>query len=297
MDILRLIQEGKVKRYFRSREKISYPGAINHITQRAPGREKLFVEESDYMYMLHLLKNTAQKFKLRFFSFVLMSNHVHLLFQLQEDNLSQAMQHLFHTYAYYFNRKYERKGHAVSGRFRQALCFDETYLLASSIYIHINPVVAGIVKNSEDHRWSSVVPFIVPFTKKTFVDYKFILDLLDDDIKSARLSYRKLLKQSITIKIGNIWDNQKAINQYRDKFLTPLHDIVSHNNLLQRLITSGSKPDDFDHYIRKRAPAIKAAKAYTIAQLKAKGYTIAEIADKLRVSRQTVYRMMKHHLS
>lgn len=293
MDISRLIQEGKVKRYFRSREKISYPGAISHITQRAPGREKLFVEDKDYLYMLHLLKTTVVKFKLRFFSFVLMPNHVHLLFQLQTDNLSQSMQHLFHTYARYYNSKYERKGHTVGGRFRQALCFDETYLLASSIYIHVNPVVAGLAKNTEDYRWSSVMPFIETFAKKTFIDYKFVLNLLDDNTKSARMTYRELMKQSIAIKIGNIWDNQKAMNQFRDRFLIPLKNVACVNRRLQELTAVETRADDLVKYKRKRDPETTAAKVYIISQLRAKGYTVKEIADKLGISQRNIYNIMK----
>jgi putative transposase len=297
MDILRLIQEGKVKRYFRSREKLSYRGAINHITQRAPGREKLFVEESDYLYMLHLLKKSSKEFKLRLFSFVLMSNHVHLLFQLQEDNLSRAMQHLFHTYACYFNKKYERKGHSVCGRYRQALCFDETYLLASSIYIHINPVVAGIVKRFEDYRWSSVALFTTPVSKRTFIDYTFILNLLDDDLASARVAYSELMNRSISIKVGNIWDNHRAIDRFRDMLLTPLKEIIEDHKNARTTIVIDSVTDDFATYKRKRDPTSKAAKAYVVAQLIAKGYTITEIAKKLEISKRAVYSVMKSNQS
>ena len=292
MDVVGLIQQGKIKRYFRSREKLSYPGAINHITQRAPGRERLFVEESDYSYMLHLLKNSAEQFKLRFFSFVLMSNHVHLLFQLQKDNLSQAMQRLFYTYARYFNRKYQKKGHAVCGRYRQALCFDDTYLLASSIYIHINPVVAGLAKSSEDYRWSSIIPFTMPFSKQTFVDYRFVLAILDNDIESARLTYKELMNRSISIKVGNIWDDQRAIDRFRDRFLLPLRDIIDCSKNTESAIVIDSAIDDFTKHKHKRSPVSRAARMYVIAQLVAKGYTITEIAQKLEISKRTVYNIV-----
>ena len=296
MDVVELIQKGKIRRYLCSRGKLSYPGAISHITQRAPGREKLFVEGSDYVFMLHLLKRSALEFKLKFFSFALMSNHVHLLFQLLEDNLSRAMQHLFHTYACYFNSKYERKGHTVCGRYRQALCFDETYLLASSVYIHINPVVAGIVKTSADYRWSSIVPFVTPFAEKTFVDYKFVLNLLDRNIESARLSYRELMNRSIAIKMKNCRDNKGAIEEFRGKFLKPLKDVAYFDNMHQKSITMELATHDFTQYKRKRHPKTIAAKAYVIQQLRAKGYTIAQIAERLGICRQTVYRISQKHL-
>jgi hypothetical protein len=51
MDPIDLIREGKLKRYFRATKKLSAPGIISHITQRAAGKEPLFLEESDYLMM------------------------------------------------------------------------------------------------------------------------------------------------------------------------------------------------------------------------------------------------------
>ena len=75
--IIEKIEEGKVKRFFRSRNKLSYPGAAYHVTQRATGKDDLFIEDSDYLYMLHLIKEKSRQFDLNVFSFALMPNHLH----------------------------------------------------------------------------------------------------------------------------------------------------------------------------------------------------------------------------
>ena len=71
-----------------------------------------------------------------------MPNHVHLLLSPTESNLYDAMRDVFARYAMMFNRKYERKGHLFGGPYRQAVCLDDSYLLAASLYIHLNPVKA-----------------------------------------------------------------------------------------------------------------------------------------------------------
>jgi putative transposase len=294
MDIFDLIKQGKVKRYFRSRNKISYPGAVSHITQRAPGKEKLFIEEGDYLRMLYLIKTAVKKFNLRLFSFVLMPNHIHYLFQLNKDNLSSSLKYIFNNYAFYFNRKYERKGHVFSGRFRQALCFDESYLLASSVYIHSNPVVARLTSNFTEYRWSSVIPFVQKFVKKTSVDYRFILRLLDVDIKIARYMYRQLLRNSIKIKVGNLWDNPQVPEFFRDKFMTKLKEILHPKNRLKSLLSIDSEIEKINRQKNKKDPQTIAAKVYLIEQLKAKGYKMTEIAQKLGLSRQALYHILKH---
>ena len=61
-DLYNLIQHGKIKRFFRVRNKLNYPGLVSHITQRATGKEPLFIEEGDYLYMLKLLKELSIDF-------------------------------------------------------------------------------------------------------------------------------------------------------------------------------------------------------------------------------------------
>jgi len=95
MDILKLVEEGKIKRIFTARGKIAYPGACCHITQRAPGREMLFLENSDHLFMLKLLKEKSNIYSFDVYGFVLMSNHVHLQIRLNKANLSEAMKSLF----------------------------------------------------------------------------------------------------------------------------------------------------------------------------------------------------------
>ena len=52
MDPLELIRDGKIKRYFRATRKLNAPNMVSHITQRAAGKEPLFLEDEDYLAML-----------------------------------------------------------------------------------------------------------------------------------------------------------------------------------------------------------------------------------------------------
>lgn len=140
MDVFDLIKEGKIKRFFRATWKLSAPDPVYRITRRAAGKESLFLENNDYLFMIRILRETSQNHPLRMHAFCLMQNHVYLLFSPQEDNLYDAMRNLFSRYVMRFNRKYQRKGHLFGGHYRQAVCPDDSYLLAASVYIHLNPV-------------------------------------------------------------------------------------------------------------------------------------------------------------
>jgi len=56
MDPIELIKQGKIKRFFRATKKLNAPGLVFHITQRATGKDPLFLEDGDYLFMLALMK-------------------------------------------------------------------------------------------------------------------------------------------------------------------------------------------------------------------------------------------------
>lgn len=288
-DIIELIEEGRVKRYFRARKKICFEGAIGHITQRASGKEPLFVEESDYLYMLHLIKEISAKFKLHILSFVLMLNHIHLLIKFKEADMSSYMKNLFEKYAIYFNNKYERKGHLFCGPFRSALCFDDNYLLAASLYIHFNPVKAKLFENPLDYRWSSCALFLNESEKDTFIDYEFVLGILDSDISKARIKYKELLEELKTKKIDNVLERPKALDSIvqmlkeKNETWFKEHGLPGDYDLEQKI-------QDLRQKKRLFCPEEFKARAFLIEQLKSRGFSISEIAQKLNLTRQAIYK-------
>ena len=102
---------GKIKRFFRATRKLNVAGLVSHVTQRAAGREPLFIEDDDYMYMIWLLKEVLGEHDVEVYAFCLMPTHMHLLFRPEGENLYDATRDLFSRYAMRFNRRYERKGH------------------------------------------------------------------------------------------------------------------------------------------------------------------------------------------
>jgi hypothetical protein len=71
-----LIKQGRVKRLFRAKRKLTIPNLVSHVTQRAAGKEPLFLEDADYLFMLGTMKDLAKKRSLDIYAFCLMPNHV-----------------------------------------------------------------------------------------------------------------------------------------------------------------------------------------------------------------------------
>lgn len=128
---------------------------FHHCLNRGVERRTIFSDEVDYRRFLELLEVMAERFDLEVWSYVLMGNHYHLLVKTRKENLSEAIQWLGVSYASHFNRRYERSGHLFQGRFKSFVIEEEEYLRQLILYLHRNPLRAGIVTRLVDYPWSS----------------------------------------------------------------------------------------------------------------------------------------------
>jgi putative transposase len=299
VDIEKVLSQGKKGRFFRSTKKLNNAHLVSHITQRAAGREPLFLEDKDYLLMLGFLKELASRASITMYAFCLMPNHVHLLFSPQQDNLFDAMRDLFSKYARYFNRKYERKGHLFGGPYRQSVCMDEKYLLAASFYIHLNPVRANLASDPLRYRWSSCRLYSETHPKKSFIDSAFILGLISDDIHSARRSYKTMLHNAAGFEIGEVLEDEAAIKRLFNKLKASLPDLWK--GIIQGQLPTATSKNLLDDEVlvreiealRQKGSMSKAesrrARKYLIEQLIARGFKRNEIAEWLGVSLKTIY--------
>ncbi len=83
---------------------------------RGNARQAIFRDERDYGRFLDGLEATVDKCGFEVFSFVLMPNHIHLLFRTPQPNLSRGMQYLLSGYANWFNTRQRRPKPCASRR-------------------------------------------------------------------------------------------------------------------------------------------------------------------------------------
>ena len=132
------------------------PNQPHHVIQRGNNRQLIFREEVDYQRFLAWLKEAARFYQVAIHAYVLMPNHIHLLATPSDaTGLALMMQKVGRFYVPWFNNKYERSGGLFEGRFRTSLIDTESYFLACSRYIELNPVRAGLSAGPLDYPWSS----------------------------------------------------------------------------------------------------------------------------------------------
>lgn len=180
--------------------RIQYPGAVYHVTCRGNERQDIFKDDDDRKRFLQILVQSLNIYSVKLYSYVLMSNHFHLLIETPIGNLSEFMRKFNITYTGYYNRRHNRVGHLYQGRYKSLLVDKNEYLSVLSRYIHLNPVkIKAMKKVPEKERlkylirypWSSLPGFISRRKKEWYVDYAMVLGEYGGDTDRARRAYKK----------------------------------------------------------------------------------------------------------
>lgn len=152
---------------------------VYHCMLRGINKQDIFFEDKDYLEFQNIIRKTKKKFLYQLYSYVLMPNHIHLEIKDENQKLSQIIHSIATSYANYFNKKYERKGHVFENRFLSKSVENSYYILNLVRYIHQNPVKAGI-SLIEEYKWSSYLEYLETEKIKeeeNIVDTKEILEM------------------------------------------------------------------------------------------------------------------------
>ncbi len=136
----------------------------------------------------------------------IMDNHVHILIKEGEEDLRVSMKRIEVSYVYWYNWKYDRVGHLFQDRYKSEVVENDRYLLTVLRYIHQNPLMANIVSDVKDYKWSSYSEYI---HEAITIESKFILDIFDKDIKKAKLLFEEFHKIKDDIKCLDIEENRR----------------------------------------------------------------------------------------
>jgi REP element-mobilizing transposase RayT len=173
---------------------------VYHVTCRGNERREIFKDDNDRKRFLQILLKSLASYTVKLYSYVLMSNHFHLLLETPTGNLGEFMRHFNITYTGYYNRRHNRSGHLYQGRYKSILVDKDTYLSVLSRYIHLNPVkIKSMERTPNDeklqylmqYRWSSLPGFLNRRKKEWYIDYGMVLAEYGGDTDKARRVYRK----------------------------------------------------------------------------------------------------------
>ena len=231
-----------------------------HLILRGNNKQILFEEDEDYRFFLSRLGRYARETEVTLNAYCLMENHVHLLVNDQQGNVSEMMKKLEVSYTKRYNEKYECCGHLFQGRFLSELVQTEVYLLTVFRYILNNPQKAGICR-ADQYRWNSYKAY---FRESAAIDLSFIRERFPTEKE-----YREY--------IGT--PNEDDCMEYEP----PVRDDEWAKGIIRRCfgVASGTELQNWER--EKRDKALK--------QLKDEGLTVRQIERLTGIGRGIVQRL------
>lgn len=128
-----------------------------HITNRSNNRDFFYVpNELLWPIFINCLNELRVQYKCKIHSFVLMSNHYHLIISTSEYNIGEAMKYFHREVARQANKLSGRINHFFGGRYKWSLICDELYYWNCVKYIFRNPIRAGLCSNVNEYKFSSL---------------------------------------------------------------------------------------------------------------------------------------------
>jgi REP-associated tyrosine transposase len=146
---------------------------------------------NDYLYLVEGLYN------LEIHSFILMSNHFHMILRTPNANLDKAMNYFMREVSKEICRVADRKNQIFGGPYHRSLLTQESYYMNAYKYLYQNPTRAGICKYVQDYQYSTLAGllgltrFIIPvkgeslLTKNPIGTLTWLNERMDQETKEA----------------------------------------------------------------------------------------------------------------
>ncbi len=161
---------------------------IYHVFARGNGRDLIYRDDVDRRMYMRLLERVIVDANWRCLAYCLMANHLHLLVETPDANLSGGMHRLHSGYANDFNRRHKTCGHVFQGRYGAVRVTSDSQLVAVLTYIARNPVEAALCDEPDKWPWSSFGA-VARGGDVVGVDVGRLLAYIDPDPVRARRRY------------------------------------------------------------------------------------------------------------
>ncbi|WP_026289369.1 transposase [Thioalkalivibrio sp. ALMg11] len=203
--------------------RVVLPHMPHHVVQRGHNRKVVFAEDEDYERYLEDLRELSSALDIRVYAYCLMTNHVHLLLGPGEEvaAMGRLMKALAARATRYRNRLEGRSGTLWEGRYKSSPVQTETYLLACTRYIELNPVRAQMAPAAGAYPWSSYRQRMGE--AECWIDLDPAYRELADDNAERRVRYARFVEQGVpeqelslmreALQRGQLTGNQRFVDE------------------------------------------------------------------------------------
>jgi REP element-mobilizing transposase RayT len=170
-------------------------GGIYHVYNRVTRGERVFAEDGEAQRLVDVMREIKQRDEFVVLAWCVMSNHYHLAIRCTSAPLWRSLASVQLKVSRAYNSHYRVHGPFWQGRYKAKLVENPEYLRQLILYIHLNPVVAGIVEEPGEFVWSGHRE-IVRKPRNPFVDPDQLLLVFGETRRSARKNYLESIRST-----------------------------------------------------------------------------------------------------
>ena len=181
-----------------------HPEHIHHIFNRGINRQRVYYNESHYLWFIEKLKNFDRSTDCSVLSYVLMPNHFHIMVYIESEANVSVIKNKYSTtlssYTQKLNYSIHRTGSLFQKKSKCKVMEDPSYALTGFLYLHQNPLRGGLVSKMDQWPYSSY-PDYAGYRNGTLCNFELTRELLI--LPSDIYEFRKLSNKTIP---DWIWD-------------------------------------------------------------------------------------------
>ena len=211
-----------------------------------------------------------------------MSNHFHLLLEVDRFPTARILQSLLTGYVRRFNKIHGRRGHLFEGRYKAIVCDRDSYLLELVRYIHLNPVRAALIKRPGDWRWSRHWEYLGK-EKRGLIDSGPVLGEL-----GTATRYEAFIREGAQVNYRAEWDPGDGTpflgpKRFVKKILKetippPISRRISLKDLLKRVAAKSGVPAEILLRKGRMANVVQTRDRFTREAVLEQGYLASQVA-------------------
>jgi REP element-mobilizing transposase RayT len=175
------------------RPRVFVEGGIYHVYNRFARGADLFSEPEEAIAFLEILRKARDRDGVTVLAWCLMSNHYHLALRAAAIPLSRTLGYVQSRFGQGYNTRRGSSGPRWQSRYKARLVEESGCLDHLIVYIHLNPVVAGLVDDPADYSFCGHRELLGK-VRDPLIDVESVLAGFGDTLRSSRRAYVRGLK-------------------------------------------------------------------------------------------------------
>ena len=173
-----------------------FEGWVYHAYNRCARGEAVLEGAWEVRRFVELVREVKQRDGFVVLAWCVMSNHFHLAIRMGAVPLSRSMRSIQGRFSQAFNIRRRRTGPVWQSRFQARLVDNGDSLQRLIVYIHLNPVRAGLVTDPMEHPWSGHRE-LLRGRGSALIDVDDALLAFGETRRSARRRYLKAVEAAL----------------------------------------------------------------------------------------------------